>query len=279
MKSLVTKLNGTVKNDDLLKIGEFRVTFKPTKENDVLLVLSDFSKITAIFDHQVKTDSGVIGANAMTQLTGNIKAVSTDVVKASLFKKYDFPSFIGIQHGEFELDALEYCKNITSIQLTDSTPNGSLSIFSKLPLLTTISDLSGNLVYGDLSDLLGLSKLSKLMMSCPNVTGDIAVLKKMTSLKTWQLYNCLEISGDIKELAYLDRTDFSISITGTKVSGNLEDFVKAKREKGINSGTVKFNWIGNGLIKFNGIAIANVKDNTLSWTNSTITFNDETINI
>lgn len=279
MKSLVTKLNGTVVNDDLLKIGEFRVTFKPTKENDVLLVLSDFSKIMATFDHQVKTDSGVIGANAMTQLTENIKAVSTDVVKASLFKKYDFPSFVGIQHGEFELDALEYSKNISSIQLTDSTPNGSLSAFSKLPLLTTISDISGNLVYGDLSDLLSLSKLSKLAMSCPNVTGDIAVLKKMTSLKTWQLYNCSKISGDIKELAYLDKTDFSISITGTKVSGNLEDFVKAKREKGINSGTVKFNWIGNGLIKFNGIAIANVKDNTLSWTNSTITFNDETINL
>lgn len=278
MKALVTKLNGTVTDGNLLRLGELRVTFKPSKEDDSLIVLSNYANTKAIFSKQVKTEDGIIQPNVLTQLTKEIKAASTNTVEVSLLKKYDFPSFLGLSYGELDLDMLEYSKDITSIMLQNCNPTGSLSVFSKLPKLTTISNLAGEGVTGDLSDLLGVQNLSKMVISCPNITGDIAVLKQMKNLKTFNLYNS-GVSGDIKELAYLDITDFTTSITLTKVSGNIEDYVKVKRQQGTTTGSASFNWIGNGLIKFNGTAIKNVQSNTLSWTNSTITFNDETINL
>jgi hypothetical protein len=89
--------------------------------------------------------------------------------------------------------------------------------------------------------------------------------------------------GSVKNLkGSLNNLGFSpISILfgpNTKnVSFNIEQFVANSRTAGRTTGSLSLPWIGACNCTFNGAAVVNQNSNSLSWTATTITFNDVTI--
>lgn len=110
------------------------------------------------------------------------------------------------------------------------------------------------------------------------IRGDIKSLGECLSLATISLYGNPNIYGDIESLGKL--TSLSVcNVRNTQVKGTWESFVRAQRTNGRINGQITFSGRDNaGLrITFNENVSLYSGDNTLSWTEDTMTLNGTTI--
>ena len=258
---LVTKLKTVVNDDSLEKLG--------------------YAKVSAVIPEGLSNDHSFVQV-------GFSKPSNVIVEKGSV-KNANVPSNNGIYNsntvafnaepGEFVIFIDKY--NIQSIGPLLGNTENTLNIkdleYSKLNAIRLIRGLYGDIAYLKNSDLVTVS------LGCITddsaLYGDVSIFGRMARLEYLHLDRRTAIYGDIASLGSCTHLEF-FQGGGSKIKGSLESLVISQRNNGRTSGSINMPWAGacKGLT-FNGTSIINKETNTLSWTASTITFNDVTINI
>ena len=256
-KCLITKLNGSVNNSELLKIGELRINFgkvqNPTKENRSLNIkVNKESKVELIGDGYFTDEN--LGANKGKSLllspnTNNYIYISNNDVAISISDKY---ALTGIfhqaveypwnasgdkSHIKYNLEDLKYSAALTNLSAKSANISGDISALTNLTALVTM-DLSNTQISGDIANLKTLTALTSMSLSNTQVSGDIANLKTLTALTSMNLSNMQNpLTGNISNLKSLTKcTD--IKLDYSKLTGDLATlpascrFVSFYKDKG-----------------------------------------------
>ena len=224
-KCLVTKLQGSVSNNNLPLLGVLTVKFSVDSINQQI---GQFSKVTfkcnkrIIYQAQSGIDLKEHTLEANTELSlektwFNIKALETgehvfyikkDVSESYYFKK---PStFVGLSYltalksfGANALDAydiafLQKSKNLDDLHLSGNF-FGDLSAIDRLPI--SVAEFKSKNIEGNLSNISN-NALKRLTVNIRNIQGNISVLGNCVNLIELDLSDS-SISGELEELAKL----------------------------------------------------------------------------
>ena len=232
-KCLITKLNGSVDNNELLRMGEMRIKVEsvgsPTKDTQGLGVA--FIEPTTV---EIVGD-GYFTDNTLTENKGKSMVVSssqgvivnqaTTVAIRNKYKLTGLNVFIpsGNPYGKnkvLNIDDLKYSTSLNSLNLVSTQASGDIANLKNLTALTTLS-LGNTQVVGDIANLKNLTSLKTLRLSLTQVNGDIANLKNLTALKLLSLSNTqVPLTGDIGQLNALSNCT-EMSLQYNKLTGDL----------------------------------------------------------
>lgn len=197
VKSLVTKLKGSVSNTDLLRLGEMRIYIKketsPTAKSRSLQLNVSNTTVLEIVGNGYFTDKTLSeNKGKTTSLTSGYHTIyvsNDDVVLAILNKygivelyceNYTLEGSANRLHKSFDLEGLKYSTRLRVLQ-GGCLITGDISLLGKSTNLTTIY-LPNSLITGDISSLRNLVNLEVLNLETSSVTGDISSLSKLTKL-------------------------------------------------------------------------------------------------
>ena len=215
-KCLVTKLNGTVNNSSILRLGEMRFKINkvdvPTEGTQLLgLFVNTPSKVEIIgdgyfTDKNLQENKGK--SLSIDSTTNGIFVSSTSDVEVALLGKYAITRINAYYNNQpnnivytknkfFDINDLKYSTALISLNL----PNAQVS--------------------GDVVNLKNLTALTTLNLANTRVSGDIANLKNLTALTTLNLYGeYTSLTGNIDELSALSKCT-EMSFKYSKLTGNL----------------------------------------------------------
>ena len=307
---LVTKYKATVNDNSLLKVGEMLINIIkqkcPTNKTNQLQLYNGGNE-DIVFEVENGEENLTLDSNMESGWTNKITVPKNSNVpvyvrngnyRVKIFPKYAITQVgnLGVTSNAILIDTkyLKYSENIKKIyaplsgdaanisgltNITDlgfyhmdySRFTGKLSDLTPLTSLTTLIISSASLT-GKLSDLTPLTSLTTLDLSYTNISSDISELNSLSSLTTLRLGNSPNITGDIKNIS-IPLT--FINIGSTQVIGDLVEFVKTQRKAGRTTGSLSSDAWGIN-ITFNGIPYKAVNQK-LTWTDSTISLGDETI--
>lgn len=237
IKSLVTKLKGSVSNTDLLRLGEMRIYINketsPTQKSRSLQFNVSDTTVLEIVGNGYFTDKTLSeNKGKTTSLTSGYHTVyvSNDDIVLAILNKYNIVMLFsddytlegsnGSLHKSFDLESLKYSTKLNILQFGFPV-TGDISTLSNLTSLTTIY-LSNSLVTGDISTLGDLVNLETLNLERSSVTGDITTLSKLKKLKKVYLRET-KTYGNASSFA-------SASLTQLYLNGatlNLADFANS----------------------------------------------------
>jgi hypothetical protein len=275
-KCLVTKLNGVVGNNNLPEIGEFRIKLHAVNEENEFTQVLDMrcsSPVTfkslngeLLFSNSAEYTSSEFLSEVTFGGSDNITRVYLKNTDATIqvFNKYGI-TFIsnggsnedsGFHGLEVNIDDFKYSRGITGLSFPKSNKkvSGNLGTLKQMTELIGL-DFSGSSISGDISELQDCKKIKRLNFNgCQNIYGDFSVLGNFPLNGEW-----------------------NTSVLGTKIKGSVEDFVKVNRRNGRNTGSFTFHWLGDNAT-FKGVPFDPQKDATnITWTENTITVDEETI--
>ena len=214
-KCLVTKLNGSSSNSELLRLGEMRIKIlkvqNPTDHTQgfsvgvgspvTLEIIND-----GYFTNQTLTENK---GKSITLTTGiySIWVNGTHDVEIAVLSKYNLTRLFYYYQGE-SIDPSSY--NI-KINISDLKYSNALSGL----------DLSNTKVSGSIDDLKSLTALSGIYLDNTQVSGNISSLKSLPALKEIYLSNTqTPIIGDIGKLSTLSKCT-QIFLRYSKLTGDL----------------------------------------------------------
>lgn len=225
MKCFVTKLNGVVQSNTLLKLGEMRI-----KVNKVDAPTSSTQAITLTFSKDAVVD--IVGDGYFTDASlnsNNGKSVSFTVNEEKT---------IYVSNGDFEVSILDkysltYIKYGSSMYITDiadlkyslglirlfssKLTGGDLSSISNLNNLITLY-AQNSAITGDLDSIKSLTKLENLWVQNSAITGDLNSIKNMLNLS--ELYcKSTSIKGDFSSLGGM--TKLNMLFGNKNIKGNI----------------------------------------------------------
>ena len=253
-KCLITKLNGSVNNNELLRIGEMRMRIakveNPTDATQGFGIYINKPVVLKIVDNGYFTDK-TLTANKGKTITLNVGSngvwVSNDNIEIAILDKYSitalsvlYPNQTSADYGlnkYFNLSDLKYSTALASLSAYNTQVTGDIVNLKNLTALTSLS-FSNSQVTGDIANLKGLTALTYLSAYNTQVTGDIANLKGLTALTSLGLSNT-KVTGDIANLKGLTALT-SLGLSNTKVTGdivNLKNLTRLGKElmlKGLN---------------------------------------------
>ena len=222
-KCLVTKLNGSVNNNAILKLGEmrFKVTSTANPTGASQLISFNFNKnceVRIIGDGYI-TDSN-LSANKGKSIVINANT-STDVYfsngdyEVSIADKYSIVVFKGYSNNaSINIEDFKYSKGLTFLWSNSQKSFGNVSCLKDLVGLTNLSLSSYNCT-GKLSDLSRLTSLTELNISNSKIDGDLSEISDLASLQT--LYLPVGVSGNVSSLAKMT------SLTYLQISNAIGD--------------------------------------------------------
>ena len=256
-KCLITKLNGSVNNSELLKIGELRINFgkvqNPTKENRSLNIKVNKKSKVELVGNGYFTDEN-LGTNKGKSLllspdTNNYIYISNNDVAISISDKYaltgifhqavEYPWYVSgdKSHIKYYLEDLKYSAALTNLSVKGANISGDISALTNLTALVTM-DLSNAQVSGDISALTNLTALTSMNLSNTQVSGDISALANLTALTSMNLSNMQNpLTGNISNLKSLTKCA-DIKLDYSKLTGDLATlpascrFVSFYKDKG-----------------------------------------------
>lgn len=280
-KCLVTKLKASTGNKNLLKVGEviFSLDVKDPSGLYFDFKSTDITNASSVEEGNNFTVDDLPHNNIIIEKNALGKIKPLNSFNLSLMPKYNlYYIYSNVPIRNIRGDLNLFNLNILNIILSENF-NGNLIVKdniinnNKLNLSIKSSDVSlalNNITFNN-TEVVDISCKNKYN----NVTGNIDTWNGIERLQTLNLLNT-RISGSLSTLAKMNISDYKTAISETLISGSIESFVNEKR-KVQSSGSVKFSWMGNGHITFNGDVVATLATNTISWTDSTITYNDVTI--
>ena len=227
-KCLVTKLNGTVDNNNLLRIGEIRLfntkLSNPTSNTQFMALT--FSKDTnlEIVGDAYFTDSTLAENKGKTiSCLPNKKTsfyVSNNDCQIAILDKYSLVAAETNVHKVGDLEDFRFSKDLSFIAIKGTEQTGDIANLKNLIALTSLV-LSRTQVNGDISVLKNLTALTTLSLDNTQVNGDISVLKNLTALTTLSLDNT-QVNGDISALENLTAlTKLSLYNQKTPITGDI----------------------------------------------------------
>ena len=215
-KCLVTKLNGTVNNSSILRLGEMRFKVNkvdvPTEGTQFLgLFVNTPSKVEIIgdgyfTDKNLQENKGK--SLSIDSTTNGIFVSSTSDVEVALLGKYAI----------FRINA--YYNNQPNDTVYTKNKFFDINDLKYSTALITLN-LANTRVSGDIANLKNLTALTTLNLSGARVSGDIANLKNLTALTTLNLYGeYTSLTGNIDELSALSKCT-EMSFKYSKLTGDL----------------------------------------------------------
>lgn len=213
-KCLVTKLNGSCNNDELLKIGEGIVN---------IASVSNPSKATQgfLFNFTAATEVRIIGDGYFTN-----ESLSDNYGKSKTITNTP----VYLSNGDYKLTYNKY--KLTKIRSTDDiTPSSTLNnktipveYFKYSKKLNFIDSI----LEGDIANLANSPDITFLGASnSTNFFGDISALQNCHSLSTIYAINT-GLSGNVS--VFNDKNNIiTINLTGTKVSGDISAFANKSK--------------------------------------------------
>lgn len=266
-KCLVTKLNGTIDNKSIRKLGELKLSVQETESslNDrKLKVVLENAGSCRLTNGNILSSTGT----SMGDMTAINKLTSVDIyfdnINSDVFisSKYDLSymkfNFKGLL---FDVDELKYSP-VNYLDLENTQAYGDVSTFKGNKLLrnfnvkntkvsgnlnvfkdnTTLTDfvLSGTKITGTIADLLGMSSLKNLAVSNIQITGDIADLSSMSKLETIYLNNT-SVSGNIASLSDMNNLGY-LNISNSHIIGDISLLMKNKKECSILATNATLSW-------------------------------------
>ncbi len=227
-KCLVTKLNGTVDNDNLLRIGEIRLfnskLSNPTSNSQYIsLTFSKDANLEivgdAYFTNSTLTENKGKTKNCQANQNGAFYLSNNDC-QIAILDKYSLIKVEANNHRVGDLEDLRFSKGLSAIIITDRGQMGDIANLKNLTALTALR-LSNTQVSGDIANLKNLTALTNLNLSNTQVSGDIANLKNLTALTDLNLSNT-QVSGDIANLKNLTAlTELLLSNYKTPLTGDI----------------------------------------------------------
>lgn len=191
-KCLITKLNGSVQNDSLLRIGEFVVKVSkvesPTADSQRFCVRNTKdSQLRIIGDGHFTNETLSENKGKVMDIVANTETLvyySNGDYEIVVSEKYSL-SYIGISLStnwkafegklSFGIESLKYSPNITNIYLFNTQVTGDISVLGTLTRLTDIPDISYTKVTGDIS-VYRNTKVNQIRLVGTSVYGDLSVL-------------------------------------------------------------------------------------------------------
>ena len=217
-KCLVTKLNGSSNNSELLRLGEIRI---------------GISKVDSP-NHWTQGFNIIVNKLTVLEIIGD--GYFTDVnLTANNGKKItlnpNVTQNVYVSNGDFEVAILDKYA-LVSIWDYDTYSEGNsnysqknksisdIGFFKYSTALTNIS-LVNTQISGDIANLKNLTALTKLELSNTQISGDIANLKNLTALTSMSLSNQqIPLTGEISALSTLSKCK-SMSFPFSKLTGDL----------------------------------------------------------
>lgn len=232
-KCLVTKLNGTVDNDSLMRIGEFRIKIgkvsNPTKDSQLVKIGVTSDTELRIVGDGYFTDSTLAQNKGKKITISRNDEVSNDVyvsngdIELAVMNKYNLTEISMSKHNTnraFNLDELKYSTHLKSIDCNDTKVYGDLKSLSECSNFKSIA-LSSSLVTGDISALAG-KNIGVVSLDSTAVVGDISNLKNSSNLSMLHVSNSA-ISGDISVLSNKNNLTF-LAIENSALYGDISAF-------------------------------------------------------
>ena len=238
-KCLVTKLNGSSNNPELLRLGEMRIKIlkvsNPTEHTQGFSL--GFNKPATL---EIVSD-GYFTDKTLTENKGKritLNAGINDIwvngnsnVEIAILNKYSLTYINRAYQGEvsssvygdnmkFNISDLEYSTALTILSLSRTQVSGDIASLKNLTALTSLS-LDNTQVSGDISNLKSLTALTSLSLSNTHVNGDIVNLKNLTALTSLSL-DVTKTSGDIANLKNLTALT-RITAYSTQISGDISN--------------------------------------------------------
>ena len=287
-KCLVTKLNGSSNNPELLRLGEMRIKIlkvsNPTDHTQGFSLGFNKSATLEIVSDGYFTDK-TLTENKGKSITinigeGDIWVNGNSDVEIAILDKYSLTRITSYYKGELpnniygnnikiNLSDLKYSNNLTIIDLLNAQVSGDIADLKDCASFISLN-LSNTQVSGDIANLKNLTALTTLNLYNTQIRGDIANLKNLTALTTLSLYNT-QIRGDIANLKNLTLLTY-LSLNNTKVIGNIGELRGLTKCANIylkgGTFTGDLSLIPSSC-KF--ISFGNNKNTVLSWTNRSST--------
>jgi hypothetical protein len=262
-RCLVTKLNGSVDNTSLLRIGEmrigiskidspnhwtqgFRITFNKLT---VLEIIGDgyFTDVNLTANNGKKITLNPNVYEKVYVSNGNFEVAILDkyaLVAIFDYDTYDEANSTYSQKNKSisDIGFFKYSTALTSLGLSNTIISGDIANLKNLTALTRI-ELNNTNLSGDIANLKNLTALTILKLSNTNISGDIANLKNLTALTNLGLSNAqIPLTGEISALSTLSKCS-TISLSFSKLTGDLAILPDACCEVGLyyNKGSV-FTW-------------------------------------
>ena len=180
-KCLVTKLNGTVNNNDLLHIGEFVIGVESSAADELLFQVSlGNSEYYCEQTHKLDEENVSGGVKKAIGDWHDLKSISAGLYRFHFFGKYNvFAILEKSKLGAYEINGLSFLNKLTEFSLTakDFFDLDNLKQSKSLKMI----NVNGNIT-GDISSLQGMSNVNNLIIYSSKVTGDISSLNGMSNL-------------------------------------------------------------------------------------------------
>lgn len=243
-KCLITKLNGSVDNNELLRVGEMRIKVEsvgsPTKDTQGFGVSFIEPTTVEIVGDGYFTDNTLTEnkgkSMVVSSLQGAIVSQATTVAIRNKYKLNGLNVFIpsGNPYGKnkvLNIDDLKYSTSLSSLNLASMQASGDIANLKSLTALITLV-LGETKVVGDIANLKNLTNLTALNIARTNVSGDISNLKNLKNLTILLLSNT-KVAGDIVNLK--DLTNLTeIKLSNTQISGNIANLKNLSNLKSLS---------------------------------------------
>ena len=233
-KCLVTKLNGSVQNSSLLRLGEMRIRLDKV-ENPTEHTQGFGLNVTKPIQLEVIGD-GYFTDKTLTQNLGKTKSISnyegiwvSNGAEIAVLDKYSLSQIVNSYPNEasgqvysknilINISELKYSTALTNLSLYNTQASGDIASLKNLNALTYLN-FGGTQVSGDIANLKGLTALTNLSLNGTQASGDITYLKNLTALKYLSLY-ASQITGDIANLKNMTALT-TLNLIGIKVNGDI----------------------------------------------------------
>jgi hypothetical protein len=234
-KCLITKLNGSVQNDSLLRIGEFCIKVSkvesPTADSQRFVVNnSKDAQLRIIGDGYFTNETlsenkgKALNITANTETTvyfsnGDYEVVVSEKYSLTQVGVYTKTSWKGYKGKlSFDIDSMKYSPNISFLPLANTQVTGDIAVLGKLTGLMHLT-IANTQVTGDIAVLGKLTGLTFLQLNNTQVTGDIAVFGKLTGISDIPSVYNTKVTGDIS--VYKNTKVTQLRFVGTSVYGDL----------------------------------------------------------
>lgn len=245
-KTLVTKLNGSIDNNELLRLGEIRILIDKekapsAKSRSIDISVNKDTPVEIIGDGYF-TDSSLSANKGKSMVISeglNTIYVSNDNIVLAVLNKYNITGLfyehldddtesVDAKHKHINLEQLKYCLSLKNITFIGASVTGDISELSNLKALTYLT-LGKTPTTGDISSLKELTSLLTLQLEDTSIKGDISSLAGLTNLKRLYLRNS-KVNGNLGILKCYN----VISLYLSNVTFNANDFVSfSKLEEAI----------------------------------------------
>ena len=256
-KCLITKLNGSVQNNSLLRIGEFAVkvskvesptadsqkfSIRNTKDSQLRIIGDGYFTNESLTENKGK----VMNIAASTETLVYYSNGDYEIAVSEKYSLYSIGIFLSTNWKDFkgklsfDIESLKYSPNITKLFLENTQVTGDIATLGKLTGIQVVF-LANTQVTGDIAALGKLSNITQVSLAYTQVTGDIAVFGRLTNLTDIPSLNNTKVTGDIS--IYRNTRKNRLLFTGTSVYGDLSVLPNnVLWVQGRNTGT--FTWTG-----------------------------------